>query len=173
MAQTLTVSRVRTDCSFELKNDDTLAPATTNPTPSLTLSLANGSGAGKANKIYAKRRTLAAGASEELDLAGTLPDPLGGAVVFTKIRVIIILLQPSPAAASLLIGGSAMNAFVNWVGAAAAQPRVGNGPTGGIFMTTRCDATGFAVTAGTGDLLKITNEDGALAATYDIILIGE
>ena len=31
---------------------------------------------------------------------------------------------------------------------------------------------GYAVTAGTGDLLKIENSDGAATATYDIVIVG-
>jgi len=32
--------------------------------------------------------------------------------------------------------------------------------------------TGWTVTAGTGDILKIENDDGAAEGVYDIIIVG-
>lgn len=43
---------------------------------------------------------------------------------------------------------------------------------GGALILLAPDATGYAVTAGTGDLLRIANSAGSTSVTYDIILIG-
>jgi len=39
-------------------------------------------------------------------------------------------------------------------------------------MAGAADATTYAVTAGTGDLLKVANSAGGTSVTYDIVIIG-
>lgn len=179
MATTLTINKCKVDFGGTLVTDTTLAPANISLALSLALTFAQGTGAGNANKIYIARRTLAALTSENLDLAAVLTDPLTAVLTFAKIRAMIFALAASPAAGPLLIGGHATASFRNWITGApdmdTAQPavRVRNGPAGGVFMLTGADATGFAVTATTQDMLKVTNEHATLAATYDVALIGE
>lgn len=43
---------------------------------------------------------------------------------------------------------------------------------GGLFVAVASDATAYAVTAGTGDLLTFTNSAGSTSVTYDVIVIG-
>jgi hypothetical protein len=43
---------------------------------------------------------------------------------------------------------------------------------GGVFLWACSDATGIAVTAGTGDLITLTNSAGSTAVTYSIVIIG-
>ena len=70
----------------------------------------------------------------------------------------------------MLVGGAATNAFINWVGNATdiitVQPN-------GIFFLMNPTAGGYAVTAATGDILKIANSGAGTSVTYDIIIIGE
>lgn len=179
MATTLTVSTCKVEFRGSLVTDTTLAPANISLALSLALTFAQGTGAGNANKIYIARRTLAATLSENLDLAAVLTDPLTTVLSFTKVRAIIFALAASPAAGPLLVGGHATAAFRNWITGSpdmdTAQPkiRIGNGPAGGVFMLTRGDATGFATTATTEDMLKVENEHATLTATYDVAIIGE
>lgn len=131
------------------------------------IALANGNLANQANQLFSDQRTLAGSTSEELDLAGGLTDAFGNAITFTKIKAIII----SAAAANggdIEVGGSAANGFNDWVGAGGDFIKV---KPGGAFAIVAPDLAGYAVTAGTGDLLKINNAD-ANPATYDITIIG-
>jgi hypothetical protein len=128
----------------------------------------NGTGADQINQVFSDTRTLALSTSESLDLAGGLTNGLGAAVTFTKVKAIIVIAAAGNGD-NIEVGGAASNALVNWVGDAT---DVVNVPPGGMFMITAPDATGFAVTASTGDLLKIANADSAASATYTVILLG-
>lgn len=133
-----------------------------------TLGLSNGSGAGQADRIWADTRTLAASALEDLDLAGTLVDGFGQVITLARVKAIVIAAAGANAN-NLVVGGAAANAFVNWVGAATHTITV---RPGGLFVLASTDAVGYAVTAGTGDLLRVTNGGAGTAVTYDIVVIG-
>ena len=47
--------------------------------------LTDGTGAGAANRLWSDRRTLAASATEDLDLAGVLTEHLGGTLTLARI----------------------------------------------------------------------------------------
>jgi len=129
--------------------------------------LATGVVADQADKLFFDNRSLAGTTAESLDLAGGLTDGLGAVVTFVRIKGIFI----RPAAANngvLAIGGAGANDFVNWV---ASATDIINIRPGGLFVLWSPDATGYPVTGGTGDLLKINNT-GAGVGTYDIVLIG-
>jgi len=137
-------------------------------TSSDSLSLTDGTGANQANNVFSDQRTLAASANEELDLAGSLTDAYGSTITFTKVKALKVS-AASGNTNSVNVGGAAANGFINWVGDATDVIKI---PPGGTFLITAPDATGFAVTAGTGDLLKITNGGGSTSVTYDIVIIG-
>jgi hypothetical protein len=134
-----------------------------------SVSLANGTGAGKADKVYQARRTLAASATEDLDLAGVLTDALGAALTFVRVKGLFI----SAAAANtnnVVVGAAVSNAWatlLNATGTLTVRP----GATVGA-MAGAADAVGYAVTAGTGDLLKVANSAGGTSVTYDIFIVG-
>ena len=43
---------------------------------------------------------------------------------------------------------------------------------GGTLLLVAPNAAGYAVTAGTGDLLKVANSGGSTGVTYDIVIVG-
>ena len=144
----------------------TLTDAITGAVKSWTI--ANGTGANQANMIWHDQRTLAASTSEDLDLSGVLTDSFGVSVALARVKAIIV----SAAAANgglIQVGGAAGNQFVNWVANASDIIQI---RAGGFMLLAAPDATAYAVTATTGDLLKIANTDGAAAGTYDIYIIG-
>lgn len=143
---------------------DNSAPADA-PEIGYALRLLDGTGSKQNDKQWHDRRTLVA-TSEELDLAGSLTNVFGDTVTFAKIRAILIVNRSKVATEKLLIGGSAANAFINWV---ASSTDIIHIDAGGAFLLTS-PIDGFAVTAGTGDKLKI--DAGADTITYDIILLG-
>lgn len=132
-----------------------------------TTLIAPGTGVGQADLMYSDTRTLAASASENIDLAGALTDVLGRTLNLAKIKAIMI--RASAANTNdVVIGGAATNAFVGPFGAATHTLAV---RPGGEFLIAH-PGTGWAVVAATGDLLKIANGGAGTAVTYDIIIIG-
>lgn len=131
--------------------------------------LRTGTAAGQADKLWFDERTLAASATEDLDLAGVLVDEFGATVTLARIK-------------GLVVAAAAGNTNNVVVGAAAANPWAALlGATGTVTVrpgacvaacVSEGDATGYAVTAGTGDLLKVANSAGGTSVTYQIIVIG-
>lgn len=132
------------------------------------LDFADGLGAGQAQRVFTDTRTLAASASEDLDLSGVLADAFGAAIPFTEIKAIFIKAHAANAN-NLVIGGAASNQFATPFGAGTHTLTL---RPGGLFLLAAGDATGYAVTPGTGDLLKVANGAGGTSVTYDLVLIG-
>lgn len=140
-----------------------------------------GSGAGAADEIIGVVRTIAASGTDNLDLSGVLADICNqSAVALSKIKGIVIALlsSTSTAAAYDSTNGNACTSIT--IGAAASN--AWNGPlgtthtytinNGAVWAHIDLSAAGVGVTAGTGDILKILNNDGAVAANYFIGIIG-
>lgn len=130
-------------------------------------SFTDGSGANQAGKIFSDTRTLAASATESLDFSGVLLDPFGAVITSAKLKALII----KAAAANtndVLVGGAASNALSSLFGDATDIIVV---KPGGLFCVVAPQAAGYAITAGTGDLLKVANSSSGTGVTYDIIAL--
>lgn len=135
-----------------------------------TTELDDGTAAGMADKVFSDTRTLAASGTENLDLAGSLTDALGAALTFARVKAIII----HAAAANtnnVVVGGDATTTFFGMFADETDAVVVRPGATLALFCGD-ADALGYAVTAATADLLKITNSGAGTGVTYDIIIIG-
>lgn len=110
-----------------------------------------------ATKVYTVSGALVGG-SKELDLSGSLTDPRGGSAVFTKVQCLYF---KNTGAAAMTLGG-ANNVPIQAIG------DIINVPAGASIMYL--DATGVAVTAGSGDLITVT---GTGSDTFEIIVIGQ
>jgi hypothetical protein len=131
-----------------------------------SIALDNGTGANQADKVFTDTRTVTTGATDSLDLAGTLTDAFG--VTFTIARVKAILVKAASAnTTDLSIARPAANGLVLF---SAASDAIVIKP-GGVFFWAAPDATAIPVTAGTGDLLSIINAAGA-SANYDLVIVG-
>jgi hypothetical protein len=126
--------------------------------------LADGNGSGQASKAYSAVRTLASNTTEDLDMAGSLLDPLGATVVFATIKAIVIR-SDSANTTNLTLFGDTNSVPV--LGAAAHTIVV---RPGGAFAWA-APQTGVTVTAGTGDIIQVANASGA-SAIYSIEVIG-
>jgi hypothetical protein len=152
-----------------LTKTDGLASASANVPWSYGFEWPDGTGADQANRLYQGRRTLTASSTEDLDLSGTtLLDSYGVAIAFARIKALIVKAAAGNAN-NVIVGGASANQWVGPFGAAAHTIAV---KPNGTLVLTAPDATGWAVTAGTGDLLKIANSAGGTSVTYDIFLIG-
>ncbi len=133
------------------------------------LQLADGTGAAQADRLFSDTRTLAASANEDLDLAGALADAIGGTAVFARIKGLYIA-AASGNTNNVIVGAAASNAWATLLGA---THTITLRPGAWIMLGTGAtDATGYTVTAGTGDLLRIANSAGSTTVTYDIAVIG-
>lgn len=133
----------------------------------LRTTLTSGTGANQADMLWHDTRTLAASGTEDLDLAGVLVNGLGDTQTFARVKTILV----AAAAANsnnVNVTRPAANGVPLFLAAGdgiAVRP-------GGMFMATAPDATGYAVTAGTGDLLTVTNSAAGTSVTYSVIIIG-
>lgn len=133
----------------------------------LSTAFTDGVAAGNADRIFKDTRTLTASATEDLDFSGSLTDIYGASVVFADIRAILIT-----ADATNTNNVNVQRATANGVPLfLAALDGVAIRPGGG-FLLMCPDATAVAVTAGTGDLLTITNSAGSTSVSYSIVVIG-
>jgi hypothetical protein len=132
------------------------------------IALSDGSGADQASNIFSDERTLAASASESLDLSGVLQNAFGSTLTLTKVKAILIVAN-SANTNNVVVGGAASNCFVGPF--ADATDKIVIGP-GDAFLLTRRSAAGMAVAAGTGDILQVANSGSGTSVTYQIILLG-
>jgi len=129
-----------------------------------------GTGASKCDQMFHDDRSLGAGASEDLDLAGSLTNAFGQTVTFADVKAIYIENTSDDSGTTITVGNAASNQFTGPLGAAAHTLTI---PQGGFILLAADLADVWTVTAGTGDLLKVLNDDGANTATYKIVLLGE
>ena len=131
--------------------------------------ITDGTGVLKAETIFRDNRTLAASATEDIDLAGVVTDSFGATITCTKVKAMLIY-GAAANTNNVQVGGAAANAFINWVASATDIIEV---PPNGMFFLIAPTSAGYAVTAATGDLLTITNGGGGTPVTYDIIIVCE
>ncbi|MFB8772103.1 hypothetical protein [Streptomyces broussonetiae] len=134
-----------------------------------SVSLGSGTGAGQADLVWSDRRTIAASGTEDLDLAGSLVDAFGATVTFVRIKGLFIAASADNTN-DVVIGGDASSAWatlLNAAGTITLRPGAACG-----FLAGDADDTGYAVTAGTGDLLQVANSGGSTGVDYDILIVG-
>jgi len=131
------------------------------------LPLGDGTGANQADRLFTDRRTLAASATENLDLAGVLTDAFGATLTFARIKLVLVT-AASANTNNVNVIREGTNGVPLFLAAADGVPV----KPGGGFLWWAPDATGVAVTAGTGDLLTFTNSGAGTSVTYDVAILG-
>lgn len=121
---------------------------------------------GKADILWADTRTIAASSTENLDLAGVLAGLLGGTVTAAEITAIAVVADAGNTN-DVVLFGAASNAFNGPL--SGTTPKHAVGPDDVYLATCK---KGWAVTAGTGDILLVGNSGSGTAVTYSIILFG-
>ena len=119
----------------------------------------------QANTLFADTRTLATAASESLDLSGVLTDAFGAVIANAEV-VGIYIKAATTNTTTLSFFGAASNGFNGPLTGTTPKYTLAAGEF--VFMGSRA---GWAVTAGTGDLVAVSNSAGA-SADYDIVVIG-
>lgn len=148
-----------------------LGSADANLARDYAVSLADGVLAGQANRIFSDSRVLAASATEDLDLAGTaLVDVFGAPLTFARVKALVVAALPGNTN-NVVVGGAASNAWATWVGAAAHTITLRPGAVIAL-LAGEADLTAYAVTATTGDLLRVGNGAGGSSVGYEIAIVG-
>ncbi len=134
-------------------------------------STANGTGADQADLLWHDQRAVAAASNDDLDLTALASTIFGSAVTvnMAKVRGLLILNTSTTSGEVLRVGGAG-------AGSALASPFNGDvdavvevGPDSCLMLSNKKD--GWAVTAGTGDILRIANPNAA-SVTYQIAIVG-
>lgn len=131
------------------------------------IALANGTGANQADLYWSDTRTIAASATDSIDLAGALGGAFGAAQVFARVKAIFVKAAAANAN-NVNVTRPASNGVPVFLAAGDGLPV----RPGGALLWVAPDVTGVAVTAGTGDLLDIVNSGAGTSVTYDIVIVG-
>lgn len=131
------------------------------------IALTSGTGANQADMMWHDQRTINASSNENIDLAGSLTGAFGTTLTFARIKGLVVA-AASGNSNNVQVARGSSNGFTLFLAASdglVVRP-------GGIFCWFAPDATGVAVTAGTGDILNIANGGAGTSVTYDIVVIG-
>lgn len=126
---------------------------------------ANGTAEDQAQIIFTDTRSTAG--NDDLDLAGGVIDAFGNTLTFTNVKVLCVKAADANTT-NVILGAEGTNEFSSFLGTDADTVTI---PPGGMFLITNPGATGFVVTAGTGDKLRVAAASGTVE--YDIIVVGE
>ena len=148
-------------------NDLSAVQAEFNALSKTEITLTPGTSANAADLIFMDTRTIAASSSENLDMAGSLVDPLGATLTFATIKAIYVK-AASGNTNNVVVGGAGSNTLLGIFSDATDKIVV---KPGGVFLWV-APATGAAVTASTGDILLVANSSSGSSVTYDIVIIG-
>lgn len=164
----LTSAEVRISFAALSDGPNAVTPQRFDPTVASLLAFASGTTADKADRLYVAPITLAASASIDLDLAGSLADAFGTTLTFVELVAIGVFADDANTN-SIEVGGAASNAvpiFKATNDVAVVRP-------GGFLAIAAPDAAGLCtVTAGTGDILKLANSGGTTGVTGKIFILG-
>lgn len=142
------------------------------PNDSLAMKLldtwTNGVGANQINQVWHDNRSIASGGNDDLDLAGGLTGAFGQTITFARIKVLAIFNKSDDNV--LEIGAAGTNPLSTLF--ADTTDKIIIRPGGGILLVAP-DATGYAVTGGSADVLRVA-DDGVQSgsAQYDIAIGG-
>lgn len=147
------------------------------PKSSLDLSqrikYATGTGAGQADRLFYDERQLAASASEDLDLVGSLVDDFGATFSPARIKMLYIKAAGLNQAANtndVLVGAAAATQWAAFLGTTGTM-RLRPGASV-MLAASEADATGYVCAAGATDLLKIANSGAGSVVNYQIVIVG-
>ncbi|MEK9751743.1 MAG: hypothetical protein VW338_00830 [Rhodospirillaceae bacterium] len=130
--------------------------------------LPSGTSSGRADLLFADERSINASSSENLDLTGgSLEDGTGAALVFAKVKAILIHADDGNTN-NVVVGNAAANPFVGPFDDGTATVAI---PPGG-FLFLAAPAGGWTVSTDSADILKVANSGAGTAVTYRIYIIG-
>mgnify|MGYP001572805074 CR=1 FL=1 len=133
----------------------------------------NGTGAtaGNADLWFHDERTLAGTTADNIDLAGSVTNPItGAAMTFNRIKLILIDLDAPATGVFLRVGPGVTGASNPWIGPWAQVASNYETVYDSMWKCNRTDGWG-TITAGSADSLSIYNSTGS-SIVYRILLVG-
>ena len=122
----------------------------------------NGTATDQCSIAYQVQSTVSSASQRTFDLAGSLTDTLGNAVVFAKVKSIYI----RNLSTDTLVIGNATNAWSSWISASGTITLPAYGQV--LLIAPQ---NGWSVTAGSADILGISNI-GISTASFNISVLG-
>lgn len=133
------------------------------------VALAAGTAAGQTDVAWFDQRTLAASATETLDFAGTLRDPLNNLVTMVRMKALVIFASANNTN-NVVVGGGGTTITTLFGATTHTTPvRPGGFVCWCVGMN---DAIGYGITSGTADLLQIANGGAGSTVTYQVAVFG-
>ena len=133
--------------------------------------IASGTAVDQCDVVWHDERSINAGANDDLVLSALTQTMYGSTVTkaFAKIKYVLIYVKSTTSGDKLIIKSSVTNSILTpFNGINTAQLVIG-ADSAAMPIVNKKD--GFAVTVGTGDVLRINNP-GAGAVTYQIAILG-
>lgn len=157
MAATLSSAAVLSTIRFTYSNPSDIASPSTSLQSSTTYVTLSG------NSAWWDTRTLGGTASEDIDLAGGVADVYGRTLTFTTITSLSVF-NTGTTGGPIRIGGATASGWVGPFGTTADFVSVGRG------FSYQQASSGWAVTAGSADILRIATT--GVGTNYNIIITG-
>lgn len=175
MSTSLTISGLKSSIAWSYASTDALGGSVVSSNSvAYSKTLANGTGAGNAQKLYFDKFTLAASGSTNRDLAASLTDVFGNTLTFSNVKSIYCEVTTTYTGSDLNVGGGSDGAgaaaFSTFMGSTTGTIKVLNG---GFLHLGNVGVTGYAVTATTGDILHFANTSGATSCEVQLVIVGE
>lgn len=127
----------------------------------------DGTGSGlKADQIISLSGSLAASGTTNVDVAGAVTNPLNTTVTLARVKAILVEAADTNVN-DLQVSRPASNGLP-WISAASAA--INLQPGGALLVTA--PVGGFTATAGTGDLITLTNGGAGTSVGYKITIVG-
>lgn len=140
----------------------------TNGFPILRQDLTNGTGSSQAGQLFAKSYTILTTANQDLDLAGVLTNGFGETITFAALKTVVVAIDTPDGSKEVRFGPQGVtNPMQLWFSATTAgfYDRIFD-----FFVQTN-EWTGWAVTGGSADTIRINNPTGS-SVTVHVVLIG-
>lgn len=160
---------VRAGISWSYKSTSAIAETENSAGFSFADSLATGTAADQADRLYVAQVTIAASGTLNLDLAGALTDVFGNSITFARVKAFFLVPAEGNLASEVSVGGHATAAAPLWFSDATDKEKVHKT---GVCFHYRADATAWPVTATTADMLSVINLDATNAATLNVAIVG-
>lgn len=166
-AATTLRSTVQVNIKGELGESVGLASSSAPALLQRTLILTNGTAASQADLVWSDRRTIAASTTEDLDLAGGgLTDAFGNALTFARVKVLAVYASGDNTNDVVLGGDTNSLPFLS------VKTTTTTIAPGGMAIFVDPSAAGYAVTAGTGDIVQAANGGAGSTVEYDVLIVG-
>lgn len=137
-----------------------------NSFPSLSKSYTTGTGTNQVNKEHVSTYSIGATTNQDLDLSGVLTDDQGNTLAFTYIKEILVIINDPDGTKALEIGPAGVsNAFLGPFADASDKLTFLD------HIRLSNPYTGWAVTGGTVDIMRLRNPS-ASALTATVVILG-